>query len=174
MPTLAITGSPAVGKTSVSKMLRNIGWDVVSVSQLAEDFDCVGDYDEAMDSQEIDIHRLSEMFECESNKQVIIDGHLSHFLSVDGIVVLRCQPDILRQRLMMRDYSAAKINSNVEWEFVAGTWAEIVEFEIDQPILELDSGQLTPEQIANAIIRWVREGLPSTHSPASIDWLENN
>tara|TARA_B100000941_G_scaffold178819_1_gene128130 strand:- start:151 stop:675 length:525 start_codon:yes stop_codon:yes gene_type:complete len=173
MPTLAITGSPAVGKTSVSEVLRNLGWDVVSVSQLAEDFDCVGDYDEVMDSREIDIHRLSELFECESNKKVIIDGHLSHFLAVDGIVVLRCQPDILRQRLTVRNYSSAKINSNVEWELVAGTWAEIIEFEIDQPILELDGGQLTPEQIANAITQWVKEGLPSTELPASIDWLEN-
>ena len=126
-----------------------------------------------MDSQEIDIHRLSEMFEHEPNKQVIIDGHLSHFLTVDGIVMLRCQPDILRQRLTIRDYSAAKINSNVEWEFIAGTWAEIIEFEIDAPVLELDGGELDPEQIAEAITRWVKDGLPSTDPPASIDWLEN-
>ena len=49
-----------------------------------------------MDSQEIDIHRLSDMFEHEPNKQVIIDGHLSHFLTVDGIVILRCQPELLQ------------------------------------------------------------------------------
>ena len=133
----------------------------------------MGDYDKVMDSQEIDIHRLSEMFEHEPNKQVIIDGHLSHFLTVDGIVMLRCQPDILRQRLTIRDYSAAKINSNVEWEFIAGTWAEIIEFEIDAPVLELDGGELDSEQIAEAITRWVKDGLPSTDPPASIDWLEN-
>ena len=174
MPIIAITGSPAVGKTTVSQILENLGWDVVSVSQLAKDFDCVGDYDEAMDSQEIDIHRLSEKFEAESNKQIIIDGHLSHFLSVDGIVILRCQPDILRQRLTTRDYSAAKINSNVEWELIAGTWAEIIEFEIDQPILELDGGLVGPEQIANTIVQWVKEGLPPTDPPTSIDWLKNS
>ena len=133
----------------------------------------MGDYDDVMTSQEIDIHRLSEMFEHEPNKQVIIDGHLSHFLTVDGIVMLRCQPDILRQRLTIRDYSAAKINSNVEWEFIAGTWAEIIEFEIDAPVLELDGGELDPKQIAEAITRWVKDGLPSTDPPASIDWLEN-
>ena len=87
--------------------------------------------------------------------------------------MLRCQPDILRQRLTIRDYSAAKINSNVEWEFIAGTWAEIIEFEIDAPVLELDGGELAPEQIAEAITRWVGDGLPSTDPPASIDWLEN-
>lgn len=173
MPTIAITGSPGVGKTTVSQILSNLGWEVVSVTQLARDFDCLGDYDEVMTSQEIDIHRLSEMFEHEPNKQVIIDGHLSHFLTVDGIVILRCQPDILRQRLTIRDYSAAKVNSNVEWEFIAGTWAEIIEFEIDAPVLELDGGELDPKQIAEAITRWVKDGLPSIDPPASIDWLEN-
>ena len=118
MPTIAITGSPGVGKTTVSQILSNLGWEVVSVTQLARDLDCLGDYDEVMTSQEIDIHRLSEMFEHEPNKQVIIDGHLSHFLTVDGIVILRCQPDILRQRLTIRDYSAAKINSNVELSLI--------------------------------------------------------
>ena len=94
-------------------------------------------------------------------------------MTVDGIVILRCQPDILRQRLTIRDYSAAKVNSNVEWEFIAGIWAEIIEFEIDAPILELDGGKLDPEQIAEAITRWVKDGRPSTDPPASIDWLEN-
>ena len=33
--------------------------------------------------------------------------------------------------------------------------------------------ELDPEQIAEAITRWVKDGLPSTDPPASIDWLEN-
>ena len=52
MPTIAITGSPGVGKTTVSQILSNLGWEVVSVTQLARDFDCLGDYDDVMTSQE--------------------------------------------------------------------------------------------------------------------------
>ncbi len=173
MVSIAITGSPAVGKTTISNLLESQGWSVKSVAELAKFFDCEGDFDEVMDCIEIDIHKLAEKYITDTDNNVIIDGHLSHFLDVDAIIVLRCDPAKLRARLESRDYSEAKINANVEWELIAGTWSEIAEFEIDVPILELDSSALTSEEIAEKVLAWVNIDFKdnSTTISNAIDWL---
>ena len=173
MPSIAITGTPAVGKTAVSALLGLQGWEVATVAELAKLYMCEGKFDELMDSLEIDIHKLSEQYDSTSLENTIIDGHLSHFLDVDAIVILRCAPEVLRTRLTSRGYDEVKINANVEWEMVAGTWSEILEFEINKPILELDSSQFSPEQIAFMITEWLDDDytLPEGDDSSAIDWL---
>ena len=104
---------------------------------------------------------------------VIIDGHLSHFLDVDAIIVLRCAPAKLRARLESRGYDEAKVNANVEWELIAGTWSEIAEFEINVPILELDSSTLPSEELVEKVLGWVNADFKDNRTTISnaIDWL---
>ena len=105
----------------------------------------------------------------------MVDGHLSHFLDVDAIVVLRCSPSVLSQRLTQRGYGEAKVCANVEWEMTAGHWAELSEFEVDLPLLELDAGANQTETLGHRIEAWVEEGMPSealdAHVSSAIDWL---
>ena len=173
MVSIAITGSPAVGKSALANLLETDGWNVESVADLAKQFSCEGDYDKMMDSVEIDIHKLAENFIPNSDQNTIIDGHLSHFLEVDAIIVLRCEPAKLRTRLESRDYSEAKVNANVEWELIAGTWSEIVEFEISVPILELDSSMLLPEEMVGRVKSWVDSDFTTDLADISnaIDWM---
>ena len=173
MVSIAITGSPAVGKSALAGLLETDGWNVESVADLAKQHSCEGDYDDIMDSVEIDIHKLAENFISTSDQNTVIDGHLSHFLEVDAIIVLRCEPAKLRTRLEARDYSEAKVNANVEWELIAGTWAEIAEFEISVPILELDSSILSPEEMVDRVKSWVDSDLTTDLATISnaIDWI---
>tara|TARA_B100001741_G_scaffold183065_1_gene150737 strand:- start:1139 stop:1705 length:567 start_codon:yes stop_codon:yes gene_type:complete len=170
MVSIAITGSPAVGKTTVSQLLASQGWEVLTVSELAKQFECQGEFDESMDSLEIDVHKLSEEYCPNGDNDIIIDGHLSHFLDVDAIVILRCKPDKLRDRLYARGYTEAKVNANVEWELISGTWAEILEFEINQPILELDITNDSPSDSISKINSWIDSGFETSHQ-GKIDWL---
>ncbi|DAC61456.1 MAG TPA: kinase [Candidatus Poseidoniales archaeon] len=170
MVSIAITGSPAVGKTTVSQLLASQGWEVLTVSELAKQFECQGEFDESMDSLEIDVHKLSEEYCPDGDNDIIIDGHLSHFLDVDAIIILRCQPDKLRDRLDARGYAEAKVNANVEWELISGTWAEILEFEINQPILELDVTNDSPSDSISKIIDWIDSGFEVSQQE-KIDWL---
>jgi len=174
MPSIALTGTPGVGKTTIAQLLIERGWQAMSVSDLARKYDCEGDFDESMNSQEIDIHLLTERFTVESDKRVIIDGHLSHFLAVDGIILLRCRPEHLQKRLANRGYSDSKLTSNVEWELLSGTWAEIIEFEMSQPILEIDTSELSPQDVTEIIHDWIERGMMNDNQSAAIDWLENN
>ncbi len=171
MPIIAITGTPAVGKTTVVEFFTDANFTIVSVKDLAKQYDCEGDFDEGTQSIDIDIHRLAEQFEADSLGDTIVDGHLSHFLEVDAIVMLRCNPSTLQERLAKRGYSEQKITANVEWEMVAGTWSEIIEFELDQPILELDTTNCDPIEIYEKINQWINDGYSQDLIQTRIDWL---
>lgn len=173
MVVIAITGSPAVGKSTISNLLSSQSWKVKSVAELAKSLDCEGEYDDLMGCVEIDIHKLAEKFVPSLDDNIIVDGHLSHFLEVDAIIILRCEPTKLRTRLESRGYLEAKVNANVEWELIAGTWSEIAEFEIDVPILELDTTTSTAEELLEVINFWIEGNFTSNLTMISdaIDWL---
>ena len=171
MSIIAITGTPGVGKTTIVELFSEGDFTILSVKDLAKQYGCEGDFDESTQSMDIDIHRLAEQFESNLLDDAIVDGHLSHFLEVDGIVILRCNPSVLQERLAKRDYSESKIKANVEWEMISGTWSEIIEFELEQPILELDTTNSSPTEIYEQIIKWVSEGYSQDSMTARIDWL---
>ena len=106
---IAISGTPGCGKTSLSKLFENNDIPVYSVKQLAEQSECIGAEDQSDGAQEIDIHRLSDEWENQDGGLVIIEGHLSHFLDLDAIVLLRCNPKEIETRLKTREYSNQKI-----------------------------------------------------------------
>tara|TARA_B100001250_G_scaffold400731_1_gene411648 strand:- start:396 stop:938 length:543 start_codon:yes stop_codon:yes gene_type:complete len=174
---IAISGTPGCGKTSLSKLFESNDVTVYSVKQLAEQFECIGAEDQSGGAQEIDIHRLSDEWENEDTGLVIIEGHLSHFLDLDAIVLLRCNPKEIETRLKTREYSNQKIKANSEWELIAGNWSELLEFEIELPIIELDSTSQSPEKLFQLVNDWITEGLPYTsvaeESKLAIDWMKS-
>ena len=171
MSIIAITGTPGVGKTTIVELLSDANFTIISVKDLAKQYGCEGDFDEATQSMDIDIHRLAEQFEADSLVDTIVDGHLSHLLDVDAIIILRCKPSLLQERLAKRGYSEQKITANVEWEMIAGTWSEIIEFELDQPILELDTTNCEPEELYETITQWINDGYSQESTHTRIDWL---
>lgn len=171
---LAVSGTPGTGKTTLCEAMQAEGWQVLSLADLAEQHGCIGPVDEADGAAPIDVHRLAESWEAPEEGRWLVDGHLSHLLEVDGIVLLRCQPTVLNERLGTRGYEPRKVKANVEWELTAGHWAELMEFEIDLPLLELDTTE-GDSGITSQIQAWVDEGLPSLplteQAMDAIDWL---
>ena len=171
---IAITGTPGTGKTALCQSL-GAGYPVLSLKDLAEQYECLGPQDAADGAAPIDIHQLAEKWQFQDNEITFIDGHLSHFLDVDAIVVLRCNPLELEKRLQSRDYSTAKIAANVEWELISGTWSELLEFEISVPILELDTSSTSTEELQTQVLSWIEKKFPSQSlkesSSQAIDWM---
>ena len=175
---IAITGTPGTGKTSICELLEINGFTIYSVEQLAKQHECLGEIDPDDNSAPVDVHKLADEWQCEDAGIVFVDGHLSHLLEVEAIVVLRCDPKSIETRLSQREYGDEKVAANVEWEMISGVWSEMLEFEIETPCLELDSSAKSPEQLVEVILDWVEE---VCHSPSveenaakAIDWISKN
>ena len=175
---IAITGTPGTGKTSICEYLLKKGFTNYSVEKLAEENGCLGEIDSNDNSAPVDVHELADKWQCEDAGIVFVDGHLSHLLDVEAIVVLRCNPATIDERLKSREYTKEKIAANVEWEMISGVWSEMLEFEIENPSLELDSTEKTSKQLCEEILDWIEEGCQSLsveeNATRAIDWLSTN
>jgi len=170
---MALTGSPGVGKTTLSSLLEERGIEVVSVESIAERLDCIDVFDPSDGARPIDIDELCSLLEEDWSEKpdasLVIEGHLSHLLPVDCSIVLRCDPSVLRARLEKRGYSDWKITQNVEWEIIGGPWSEIVE---DIPLLEVDTTSGSASSRIDSIMRWISDGFKPRSPTNPIDWIE--
>lgn len=102
-------------------------------------------------------------------KDAILVGHLSHHLTVDLIVVLRCRPSVLAIRLGERGYSQDKVKENVEAEALDVILIEAVE--TDRPVLEVDTTtKEVPEVVA--AMEDILAGEREKYAIGHIDWSE--
>ncbi len=72
---------------------------MLALNREAEERGLVLGRDDAREAMIIDTDRLNEFVKTLQNDLVFLDGHLSHLLDVDISIVLRCNPNVLRQRL---------------------------------------------------------------------------
>lgn len=170
---VALTGTPGTGKTTLSERFAHEGWQVLNVRELAEVHGCLGEVEDD-GAAPVDVHALAERWTPPSGR-VLVDGHLSHLLDVDAVVLLRCHPDTLAVRLNERGYDPAKVRANVEWEMTSGHWAELLEFDVEAPVLEVETTHTAPDALAVDLLAWLADGCPSPplneRAIAAVDWL---
>ena len=169
---VGLTGTPGTGKTTVAKAISDLGV-ILNVSDLAEERGFLGSFESDEEVKEIDIENLVSVLEEEWITEpvglTIIEGHLAHHLPCDVVVVLRCDPDILRERLEKRGYSEKKINDNVEWELMGSMWNEYEDTNV--PWTEFDCSNSSASDIVKSILEWLDSGMQSTQSSMVLDWV---
>lgn len=162
---IAISGTPGVGKTAVSKILaKNLGYELISVNVLAKKRGFVIGHDEKTGALIVDEDKLSKTRLCGN---FIVDGHLAHFIPSDMIIVLRTKPDELKRRLEKKGWSKEKINTNVEAEILG-----VIAWEARQKnkdVYEVDTSSKTLEQTAKEIEQIIK----GRGKKCEIDWLED-
>ena len=162
---VALTGTPGTGKTSVARVLRERGHDVLDMTQYIRDNGLREEYDAERDTYSVDVERLndslSDMEDC------MFEGHLAHFMDVDMIIVMRCHPDVLADRLRARGYSESKVRENVEAEVLDVILCESVDSGI--PTFVVDSTSESPEESASAVEDIIK-GETDNRSPGDITW----
>tara|TARA_B100001564_G_scaffold352718_1_gene360560 strand:+ start:1096 stop:1605 length:510 start_codon:yes stop_codon:yes gene_type:complete len=163
---IALTGSPGSGKSSIAELAKSSGWEVISVEKLAEKHGLLGEFDKNDQAKEIDIEKLRKSLG-RINGPLIIDGHLSHYLEVDAIIILRCKPSILRERLQQRGYPEWKIESNVEWEIIGSSWSDIE----NENVAEFETSSAELNKVWSDIQDWINEGHPSRKP--FVDWMND-
>jgi len=164
---IAVSGTPGVGKTTVSKLLsEKLGYEYVSIKELAVS---AGLGERVEDEVEIDVGGLAEVVKRElSGKNVVLDGHLSHLMPADVVVVLRTDPRVLVGRLIGRGYSRKKVGENLEAELIDLILVEAVE--THERVLEVDTTRKKPEDVVDEVLKLLSEGVQKR--VGIVDWSE--
>jgi len=151
-----ITGTPGTGKSMIADELSKRGHTVVHLT------DTIGSYvtgeDEDRDAQIVDVDRWAQEFVPVDG---FVEGHFAHLLPCDLIIVLRCRPDELKQRLHQRKYRDKKIRENIEAEALDVILIETVENHDPSHIFELDTTGRNAAWCADRIEQFVRGELPA-------------
>ena len=156
------TGGPGTGKTTFCSASNH---PTTTLEKIAATYGCLGEVEED-GAAPIDVERLANTVIWPEETTLLVDGHLSHLLPVNAIILIRCHPSVLRERLSQRAYSKSKIEENVECELIGVIAAECLEL----PCLELDSAIGIESMITNAE-RWITDGFKPLRLNEGVDWI---
>ena len=123
MKIIIITGTPGTGKTVLAKKLANLlNFTYIDVNLIIKTNKLSLNYDKKRSTYIINTNKLNRILISlikNSNKSLIIDSHLSHYLPsklVDLCIVTKCDLKVLIKRLRKRKYSLNKIRENIDSE----------------------------------------------------------
>lgn len=169
MTLYAISGTPGCGKSTLSEELRKRGHDVIDGNEHMRKHDLLGERDAGRDTYEVDLDDLSDSLEPYrvSDDVFFFDSHLGHCCDCHGAIILRCEPNVLAERLRLRGYSDAKVLENVRAECLDVVLCEAVDSDI--PVAEIDCTVLSPSSAATLVERIVKGEERDCH-PGSVDW----
>jgi adenylate kinase len=157
---IALTGTPGCGKSSIAEELKKRGYRVISVREFAEKHGCARKEGEDVI---IDVERLKK-FEFDG----IVEGHLSHHLDPEIAIVLRCNPLLIKKRLIERGWSYEKVMENVEAELIDVILVEALQS--CERVFEIDVTEMSVEEAADAVEK-ILKGDADEFRPGSVDWI---
>ena len=182
---IALTGTPGTGKTTVCEVISEHSqykkqYSIIDVNKIVLGEKLYTGKDEARDTYEADMDMLKERIELEIHKvprgmDVILEGHLSHLLQVDAIIVLRAHPLAIRKRLGKRkNYSFEKVRENANAEALDVILVESVE--LNKNVFEINTTNKNLLWVVKSvilIIEGIKQGkIPEEFFPGKINWIE--
>ena len=165
---VAVTGTPGTGKTTAVER-ADTDLDVVHLNAVIEREGFDAGTDDERGSVVADVDALDAWLD--GRDDVLVESHLAHHFPADRVVVLRCHPETLEQRLTERGESRAKAQENAEAEALDVVLSEAVA-EHDESMYEIDTTDRDPDAVARAIEAVVAgEREPSVGTVDFIDYL---
>jgi adenylate kinase len=174
---VALSGTPGTGKTSVADILKNQGHCIVHLHQFAKEHHCVAGKEKRRNTELIDMVKLEKSVKKQypGPALVFFDGHIGHLLrSMEKVILLRCHPKELEQRLLKKKWNVKKRRENIDAEILDVILCEAVQRHASEDIFEIDTTQRTAEDVAAIIVRLVRKNFQPTRTyrVGQIDWSE--
>lgn len=141
-PNILISGTPAVGKSSIAKKVCKLtGLKYVNISLFAISKKLILEHDDEMDCDVIDDDKVIAKLKKKAEKGgLIIEYHSCELFPkewFDKVYVIRASISVLNGRLVEREYSDSKINENVECEIFQVVLEEAYETFGTDIVLEL-------------------------------------
>ncbi|ELZ71729.1 putative nucleotide kinase [Haloferax prahovense DSM 18310] len=167
---VVVTGTPGTGKTTATERVADdLDLDVVHLNRLVKDEGLWTERDEERDTLVVDLDAARDEL---GDWDGLVESHLAHHFEADRVVVLRCRPDILEQRLLDRGEAETKARENRESEALDVILGEAVEFHGEDSVYEIDTTERDPDAVADdiaAVVAGERE--PSAGTVDFIDYL---
>ncbi|WP_411963216.1 adenylate kinase family protein [Haloferax sp. YSMS24] len=165
---LVVTGTPGTGKTTATDLVaEELDEPVVHLNQLVKEEGLWTERDEDRDTLVVDLDAVRDHL---GDWDGIVESHLAHHLDADKVVVLRCRPDVLEERLRERGESEAKARENRESEALDVILGEAVEFHGEDAVYEIDTTDRDPQAVADDILA-VANG-EREPSAGTVDFIE--
>ena len=184
MKLVIISGTPGTGKTTVSnKISELVDVNVITLNELAISEGLIHDFDKKRDTNIVDIDKLVshvlkliEELKKKGNKLVIIESHFSDIIPnnmINYAIVLRCEPDVLCDRLEKRGYSEEKIAENIQAEILGNCANFLIKKDLEIPLLEIVTSNLDVNSVAKTILDIIHDNINmEQYRIGKIDWLE--
>ena len=179
---VALTGTPGTGKTTVAEMLD---LPTVHLNDVVREHDLTERTDDERGSLVVDVDAVAAwLADQPTDGTTLVESHLAHLFEADRVVVLRCHPEELLERLSAREDAAAhdppktpemvarSAAENAEAEALDVVLAEAVERHGPDHVYEVDTTGRDPSEVA-ADVRAVVDGsrAPSAGTVEFTEWL---
>lgn len=144
-----LTGTPGVGKSTIADLLAKKGYHIIRAKETIQEYIIETEDDKISDDISIDVDAWAAHF---GMRDGIVEGHFSHFIpGAKGVIILRCSPDILTERLRARGYTEEKVRENVEAEVLDVILIEACDLYSEAQIYEIDGSYVSAEEIVAQI-----------------------
>lgn len=127
-----------------------MGLDCRSGLSLAGSENCV-------DGEEVDTECLGLLWKINSERNIVIESHLSQLLPVEYVIILERSPEKILEILQFRGYPDQKISANIDSLLTGVIFYDASERLPTTRIFTINSNDLSPYMTAVKVARIVRD-----------------
>lgn len=166
---IGITGTPGTGKKTIAPLVASrLGLPCSSLNEIAESFGLVSGKEGDL---EADTEALRRKVTARRMGPSLVYGHLLPYViaksSISSAIVLRCEPSVLKRRLLSRGYLPERVVQNVEAELIGLIASDAYSAYGRKKTAEFDTTGTNPGGAAESIVRMIRA---KDSGPPRIDW----
>jgi len=166
---IAVTGTPGTGKTTATEQVET-DLSVVHLNEVIKDDELTTGRDTDRDSLVTDMEAVAEWLT--QRDDILFESHLAHNFDADRVIVLRCHPKEIEDRLENRGESEESIAENAESEAIDVILSEVVNRHGEGNVYEIETTNQSPVAVATeieAVIEGQRE--PSAGTVSYVEYL---
>ena len=174
---ISLTGTPGTGKTSISRKLKKNNINIIHLNDIIAKNKNIYEIDNKRNTKIVEISKLNKIIRNEINIGflTIIEGHLSHLLNtIDKVIILRCHPFELKNRLLKKRWNQNKIKENIESEILDIILCECVSNYSINDIFEIDTTGKNINDISINIFNIIKNNFKNNNNfrIGKIDWSD--